>query len=287
MMAAQPRPGRASAERVDVEEATLIFLHIAKTGGQTFNAILRRQYPEDRIFSVIGQDVEDRIRVYMEWPEARRAAIRLIMGHVHFGIHEHIPGPSTYVTLLRDPVERALSTYYYVRRKPDHPAHREIVEREMDLGRVVRSGLLPMLDNGQTRILYGLGHWDVPYGECGEELLEGAKRNVERHFALVGTTERFDATLRLLERRFGWSRSFYRRRNVSKRRPGRDDVSPEALEAARRHNRLDLELYQWVDRRLEEAIRRAGGGFALRSAALERANRVWNSLRSVKARLEA
>ena len=44
------------------------------------------------------------------------------------------------------------------------------------------------------------------------------------------------------------------RANVTRQKPKRHDVSPRALEVIEGHNRLDLELYDFVSRRFEEAV---------------------------------
>jgi len=40
-----------------------------------------------------------------------------------FGFASHFPGASEYFTFLRDPVERAVSDYYFCRRDPANEAH--------------------------------------------------------------------------------------------------------------------------------------------------------------------
>ena len=45
----------------------------------------------------------------------RRKALRMVMGHFAFGLHDMIDGSKTYLTILRDPVERILSLYFHAR----------------------------------------------------------------------------------------------------------------------------------------------------------------------------
>ena len=87
---------------------------------------------------------------------------------------------------------------------------------------------------------------------CTDEMLERAKRNIEGHFAVVGITERFDESLILLQRAFGWRRVSYVSANVA--RGERPEPSPGALQLIARHNRLDDELYRWVGERFDAAI---------------------------------
>ena len=48
-------------------------------------------------------------------PLEQRARFRLVMGHFQYGIHEFLPQEYTYVTIVRDPVERVISHYNYLR----------------------------------------------------------------------------------------------------------------------------------------------------------------------------
>jgi hypothetical protein len=90
-----------------------------------------------------------------------------------------------------------------------------------------------------------------------------AKRNLEKHFAIVGLTEQFDETLILLRRSLGWRRvPFYIRQNATKNRLLKDDLSTEVLNAIKRYNELDMELYEYARERFNESIDHQRTGFS-------------------------
>ena len=183
-------------------------------------------------------------------PEAERARPRLIMGHTVFGLHELVPRPSTYISMVRKPKSLVLSQYNFVLRTEGHRHHEEVTRRGMSLEDYIESGLSLEMDNSQTRAI--AGDLDTPFGACTDEMLERAKRNIEGHFAVVGITERFDESLILLQRAFGWRRVNYVSANVA---PGkRPEPSARALELIAEHNRLDDELYRWVGERFDATI---------------------------------
>jgi hypothetical protein len=107
------------------------------------------------------------------------------------------------------------------------------------------------MDNGQLRLL--TGHMDdIDFGGCARTLLDEAKRNLTDHFAVVGLSERFDESLLLIRRRLGWKRlPVYRRRNVAERKSSTAQLSASALAAIRKHNELDLELYEWASAKFQ------------------------------------
>jgi hypothetical protein len=103
--------------------------------------------------------------------------------------------------------------------------------------------------------------------------LEVAKENFREHFAVVGLMERFDETLLLLRRAFGWRDIFYVPQNVSARRPRRDELPPNVLEAVVEANQVDVKLYQYVKTLFDEQVRRQGPSFKMEVWAFRLLNR--------------
>lgn len=218
----------------------VIFLHIPKAAGSTLNKILDKQYPANATFQIHGGAIERSISSFKRMSQEEKVKLQCLRGHQPFGLHEWLPQPSTYITLLRDPVERLISHYYYVMRREPHFLHDDA--EGMSLEEYAGSDLSPELSNQQTRMLAG-----------GVEELELAKRNLE-HFTVAGTVERFDASVALMKERLGWGNTRYRRMNATRNRPPKRDVSPGAIRAIEENNQLDIELYELVSRRLEEEL---------------------------------
>lgn len=232
---------------------TVIFLHIPKTAGNTLNDIMKRQYEPQAVFSLRAQHTQ-RVDAFKQLPEARKRTIQVLAGHVRFGLHQDLPQPSTYITLLRDPVERVISHYYYVLRRPDHYLHETVTSQNMTLQDYVSSGICSELNNDQTKILAGIEH-KIAFGQCPPEMLAMAKHNIHNYFTLVGFTERFDETVILLKQRLGWHMPFYKKnRNVTKNRPLRHEIAKATLALIEHYNTLDLELYQYAHEQFEALL---------------------------------
>lgn len=239
---------------------TLIFLHIPKSGGTTLHGIIESQYPSQAILTIDGAHVQASIAEFKALPEAERARLQVLKGHMPFGLHEWLPQSSTYITLLRNPVERAISHYYHIVRTPHHTHHAAVAGTGMDLATFVREGVSRIIDNGQVRLL--AAREEMPYGQCSASMLEQAKSNVERYFRVVGFTERFDETLVLLNQEFGWGVNYYHRRNVGKNRPQTASVPDETLRLIAELNEYDLQLYRFATERMDAAVRAHGPAFA-------------------------
>lgn len=249
-------------------EYKLIFLHIHKTAGTTLDRVVSRQYKADTIFRFT--DPEKSIIEYGRMPEKDRRKYKLITGHMAAAghsafvdpVHNHIPSPCIYITLLRDPVSRVISQYYHVLRHPNVSWYGRV--QGMSLRDFVRNKLTPDLDNGQTRVLctqQGNSSDVRAFGQCSVDMLEGAKRNLMERFAVVGLTERFDETLVLLQRTFGWRNIFYLRQNVSTNRPRRLDVPGDVKEAILECNELDIQLYRFAAEVFQQQIDKDAASF--------------------------
>lgn len=247
------------------KQPNLIFLHVLKTGGITLGNILKRHYASEETFSTFPTEAhpEGRIGLFGALAPAERDRIRLLYGHMGFGAHAYFSGPATYVTVLRDPVERVISRFYHDRREPNNHLHAEI-QAGMDLKTYVRYlAEAAQMDNLQTRIISG--NWENRgHGACTPEMLEQAKDNLRSHFLLAGLTERFDEFYLMLCRAMGWSPLFYRRRNVTKKRPRQDELPAETANFIREYNQYDIELYQYARNRFVEQVRRQGDFFPYR-----------------------
>lgn len=233
--------------------AKVIFVHIPKAAGSTLHNILRRQYRKGETFHIDGGNVFESIRKFREMPSERRDRMKLVKGHMPFGLHCYLSHPAVYITMLRHPVDRIVSHYYYVLRTPEHYLHEIVTARRMTLIEYVTSGLATELDNGQTRLLADAE--DVPFGKCSTELLETAKSNVTKHFLVAGLKERFNESLLLLQSELNWMWPiFYRQANVTAARPKVTSLARDVRDAIVRRNQLDLSLYAWVAQQFDSAV---------------------------------
>ena len=231
---------------------TLIFLHVPKTGGTTFRRILEGNYSRKEILTFRDPDYSAEVERFVRSAESERARYRLIQGHVYFGFHRFVPGDSSYVTWMRDPISRALSFYSYVRTHPEHYLHRRLIDEDLDLKNLLERNETPELFNLQTRMIAG------ERSNVDRNTFEIAKKNLEEKFCFVGLTENFDASLILLAEILGWNVPFYIKRNVTSERIAPQTVDAETGRLLREANVLDIELHQFA-RDLFEAKRRAAG----------------------------
>ena len=116
----------------------------------------------------------------------------------------------------------------------------------------------------------------MPYGQCAVDMLVEAEANISTHFSVVGFTERFDETLILFKRSFGWRVDGYSRRNVGKNRPATEQVPIDTLRLLEDLNQLDIQLYENAVTRFDTAIKRMGAQFSIDLRRLQWTNTLRN-----------
>src|SRR5690348_12004038 len=117
-MMQQPTPPK---DRNAPGDAALIFVHPPRTAGSTLSRIMHREYNPLQICDIDPRFYYWSLQRLSRWPQQRLAKIKLFNGHIPFGIHSFIPQPTTYITVLRDPIERTISEYHVRKHRRTHP----------------------------------------------------------------------------------------------------------------------------------------------------------------------
>jgi hypothetical protein len=111
---------------------------------------------------------------------------------------------------------------------------------------------MAIVDNDQTRRISGV---EPLFGQCRLEHLEQAKLNLEKHFAMVGLTNRFDESLLLIMRALKWDKDlYYVPELVNRSRPAIRDIPESVKNIIEEKNKYDRQLFQFASRRLDDKI---------------------------------
>lgn len=255
---------------------TVIFLHIPKTAGTTLHEIFKANYHPAKIYNREFSG-DDGASAFINLPVERRAAIRLLWGHFPFGLHQYLPGPFTYFTFLRDPVERVISHYYYLLSHPEmFWIPEEIREKNLTLHEVLEREMIVDIKNMYTRLLAGLPYL-FPADGYTEQHLQMARQNLQDHFSVVGLVERFDETLLLLQKAYGWQNIYYVQDNVNRQRPDREMIPPETIALIEQQNALDMQLYQFGQELFANQVVQQGASFSQEVRRFQLRNKMWGA----------
>lgn len=212
----------------------LFFLHIPKCAGSTLHAAFEREYPPEAIYTVPSVAWNDKNFASLrdEWSAERRAAIRVIKGHMNYGWHKAFGDDDyEYITLLRHPVERILSFYSYIDDWHPDGGHKgdglaAFVERS------------PEAHNHATYMLSGgMGRDEAAFTVAWIHLTK----------TVVGTVEHYARFEQALCDRYGWGGGPVERLNET---PDRlRDIDETVEHYILRRNNYDLLLYGYAKRR--------------------------------------
>jgi hypothetical protein len=221
----------------------VFFVHIPKTAGTALhNNLFHHIYSCNEIEKPTG------MRSFLWVPKK----IRFIGGHMPYGSHRFFPHRCypTYITILRDPVDRVVSYYYFVRQSKSkhytHPDYNLISRLSME-----QYCRLSKFRNVQTRQLGGY----LPYRLHGINTLylgrfwaySCASRNLTRNTTIFGLQEYFSESVELIADMLGvkfQKKNQYRKVKVTKNRQRMCDVQQEVTELIREQNKEDIILYR-------------------------------------------
>ncbi|HMO17000.1 MAG TPA: sulfotransferase family 2 domain-containing protein [Oligoflexia bacterium] len=225
---------------------TLIFLHIPKTAGTTLFELIKvicRANGKLNLRVAVKSNVPPVLTVpgwNGAWGDVNNYSVQelsrqsIISGHFPFGIDEKLTQSSSYVTLLRDPVDREISSFNH----------------HFQLGYFKSSDSIDMLlsnnqimDNPQTRMI--AGEKFCKEVRCSERTFLKAKENLRSRFLIVGVTEEFNEFLAALLALLKWPAVEYTERRVTELKliQSISDVTRGELE---QFHSFDMKLYQFV-----------------------------------------
>jgi len=206
----------------------IVFLHIPKTAGSTFNFILENSFG---IRACHSNHTRKKVFEQADLDFARKVfpGLRSVSGH-NLVDPLRLKAPEAYfVTFLREPIARVLSRYVDSVLKGGNRLGFEESLRTEDA-----------MQNVQTRLI------------AGEANLDKAKHSLEKH-DFVGLTEVFDLSLHVLARLCPHKLNLrYKRRRVTPENELRKKLQNDTrlMELARDYNKLDLELYTFARQEL-------------------------------------
>jgi hypothetical protein len=236
-----PNPPRPA----DTPARPLVFLHLPKTAGTTLKAIIEGVYTPEKVLNL--RVAQGGIRRLLAMRPDERAGYDVIAGHLDWRVTTLLPRASV-ITVLRDPVDRFLSWYFYALRNANAPLHDDLNADGGDIDRAIASGRYAT----QYNIMTGMLRDQTATGPA--EALASAKRNLAS-CAAFGLSERFDESVRLMERVLRWPPTAWESRNVTANRPRVDDLGVDARAALEAGCGPDRELHAFATRLLDERLR--------------------------------
>ncbi len=230
----------------------LFYIHVPKTAGTTMKMIIEWLYRWPEIFWVNkAQPIEEKVN---QLNEKQIRNLKIVAGHRPYGMHQYFPAEDyQYFTFIREPVDRVISQYYYLKRSPKHKLYPYVNNPNYSLKRLIEENHFQNF-NIQTHWLTGMPKSYFQEGHQNQETIDLALDNIKRDFAFVGLNDHFDEGLVILKRLFGWSTPFYAMKNVTKSRDKQADFSQETIDLIKEKNQMDVRIYDYCRNNFFETL---------------------------------
>lgn len=250
-----------------------IFLHIPKTGGVTFHAMLRRQYAAYNKFNAVGYPD---LKRWLAFDKDKLASIDLIRGHLGF---EHVmlyPAPAHRFTFLRNSRQRIISHYFFLFQNKTHWFYNEIHQKQYSLKDILTNGLVPNFDNCMVRFL--CGNKFKKWGTINQGDLDRAIDNLDKYFEHIGLLEHYDETLLILSYELGWEVPHYIRLNEGTKKKPNAIFDAETSELIDYCGRYDSRLYSFAEEKFKAKLLKYEDRLKADLPAFKEANRNYRPL---------
>ncbi len=228
----------AAAAQLQVQECLLTgphkltSVHIPKTGGTTVRTILEKVYP-------------DELQQAYHNPRGTTPHVtRCVHGHNvfhEFKNRQHELAGAQWLAFMREPLERALSLYYFQLRHVE-PAQPPIEQWLEDSIYYPRRHPLRLEQNEQSKRLQKACFGKAPLS----------------HYALIGITEEFDLSIQVAQKMFAWPATSlqYQPVNKTKSKPTNVVISPAAIGKFKQLHQMDYQLYAAAKAQLQAHTKR-------------------------------
>lgn len=240
-----------SAENGGSERPFYLFIHVPKNAGTTLRSIVDFHHGIKNTITFYNQNSNQLLDNLDAMLTVGLHDYQALIGHFKYGVHEGLSCDYRYVTFLRDPVARAISSYY--ERRKTETSH--FTKPDGSLLTLAESLLLHRnsYDNQQLRFLVGKAE-DEPLS-MGD--VEFAIDILEKDFLFTGLVELFDQSILLLSKHIGWKPCSYRSLNQG----SAHDIDAADIETIAGLNEFDQILVEHVAEKIAAETLKYGALF--------------------------
>lgn len=231
----------------------ILFDHLPKCGGSSVNKYLEAHYPRRKTFSTKVPMIKASVDKFKNLSISQRYGYDLVKGHGANQLLDYVHPECLKVTVLREPIDRIVSHYYYARRTPRHYLYSKIHESEMSLEDYVTLGISGELRNYYTTRFSGLTADDAE--KKPNESINRAVEAILKTYDVVGFLDSFssfaDALREQARLRYKWQGE---KQNVTEGRIAINDIQQSIISKIEQINHLDVVLYRKIKKEIDSPV---------------------------------
>ena len=206
----------------------MIYLHIPKTAGKAFEQLAEKNYVNDCSLSTSGKFSWD------AWKECT-----LVGGHFFYSRYDGMSGRRLFLSVIRDPVDRAISRFNFYKNDSAGVKFRKVRGFDHDdLLKTIRRSTYreEFINNYQCRYL------------SGKRKFSAVQKAFKGDAFIVGHYEEMDKWLALVGERLGWSDLSLPKVNVATDPFYMNQYKEDKvlIDLLRKRNREDYRLFDFV-----------------------------------------
>lgn len=180
-----PIPNVRVLSKKEVVGRPLVFFHAQRTAGTTIKAIFEQEFGKDHC---LYQRTSDE---FCDWKKLDGNVLkkyRIYAGHYNYAPKEIEVDPLIF-SVIRDPVDRAISLYHYLKTRPEHKLHELAVDKDILTFYKKAVEIAPdYVSNTQTLRV------------SGSREFEKARKIIEDKYFLIAPFDNLDQFFKCLER---------------------------------------------------------------------------------------
>lgn len=223
----------------------VFFDHVPKCGGLSLTDYLQAHYLRRKTFSVNTYAITTSTEDFKNASQQTRYKYDLVKGHMAHELIDHVSPECIKVTVLREPVDRIISHYYYAKRVPTHYLFPIIHGSNMELKDYATSNLSLELRNWYTTHYSGL-NLDLAE-QNAEESIGKAYDVLMNRYDIVGLLSNLSEFAESLKKRANFRFTYMNKKvNVTNNRLSVSQVDNMVLSRIKEVNYLDVILYEKI-----------------------------------------
>jgi hypothetical protein len=210
----------------------IVFFHAQRTAGTTLKDIFKKEYGDEQVY--YQRTVDD----FKPWKDLTDQDLQ---DYKVYGAHDNFSDENLsqsrarfYISVIRDPIERAKSLYNYLKTRPEHKLHQLAMDQDIYEFYKKAYEISPnYVSDVQTLRV------------CGKKDFDYAKNIIEKHFSLLAPFEKIDEIVKILEEFFEFrKKGGFKKKEVNPN--SLSDLDEKTIKLIEEINKEDIKLYNYI-----------------------------------------
>ena len=232
----------------------VLFDHIPKCAGNAVINNLLRFYHEHETYNFDGVHFRESVKAFLNLPKEEQSKYNLIYGHSANLLIDAVKADTKILTILRDPIDRVISHYYYIKTYKGHFLHDTLINDHITLEDYCAINLSNDLQNEYVVHFSGLSVDEVRVNP--KRALELAEKNILSKYDLIG----FQSNLKDFFLSFSKMMNLPSQKisdkpvNKTSKRQKVSELNEETLSGIKKFNQLDIQFYDRMQSFMKQGV---------------------------------